>query len=182
MSLIALSSLLFQKVHVIKPDRSRQGNSERYFVGVGFLDSTPASERIVAALRNIHARWRDRMIPEWIVPTSELDDAFPSFLSGIRSMNTLLLQQQRDSIAKTMAVFRDALCSQAARSYLRFLRTQSERLASALQQSPPDFDRKRKTFLLAAHNDDIRAISSLRSRRKHALSRDDRAKKFRRSR
>lgn len=100
-SIIFLTSLIFQKCWVVKPERSRQGNSEKYLVGSGFLADSAVTRYVEQFLENLHRNWVSEHIPSDILPREVLTTA-TDFLSKVRAMNSTLLSNQRDNIAAIM--------------------------------------------------------------------------------
>jgi cap1 methyltransferase len=127
-SLVYAVALLFEKTLIVKPTRSRMGNSERYLVGRGLLPKGELFTRVLDILRTMHARCTDTETPELILP-AQLYTADEHFAAGMLTANITLAEKQTQALNGVMdLVFHELASSGWMRS-----RRARQQLAEALR-------------------------------------------------
>ncbi|KAF4673808.1 FtsJ methyltransferase domain-containing protein 2 [Perkinsus chesapeaki] len=96
-SIIYVTTRLFDKCYIVKPQRSRVVNSERYLVGVGFKGrENPDYEVLMKAMEFCHSTcFTEDEGPESVVPVRLMEDDRKFQISLSQSIRELALRQTR---------------------------------------------------------------------------------------
>lgn len=96
LDILYILSVMYKKVHIIKPNTSRYANSERYIVAQGFISENGRKDWTLS-FALLFDKMKDNNI------TSLLDIDIPRyFISRVEESNASIGQQQMDTISNTL--------------------------------------------------------------------------------
>ena len=100
LDILYILSMMYEKVHIIKPNTSRYANSERYVVAQGFRSENGRRDWTLS-----FALLFDKMKERNIVSLLDID--IPRyFISKIEESNSSIGQQQMDTISNTLSLIK----------------------------------------------------------------------------
>lgn len=103
-SLVWLMALIFDEVMIVKPERSRDVNSERYLVCKNLLARDLVHQTVFALLDRVYNEWRDHPdeSPQTLVPQRLIEDLTPEFLPRFRTYVQETSSRQRETLRRVL--------------------------------------------------------------------------------
>lgn len=129
-------SMAFDSCTIIKPFRSRQGNSEKYLIGRGFRKGHTVTEKIIEHLSQLHIAWQYEQIATVVLPADILinDNIWPGFEHDLRRLNELCCSQQQHAVQVIMDTVAKQIPLSFALSYRTNINNSLVRLSDRIRQ------------------------------------------------
>lgn len=103
-SLVWLMALIFDEILIVKPERSRDVNSERYLVCKNLLTRDLVYQKVFALLDRVYNEWRDHPneSPQTLVSQRLIEDLTPEFLPRFRTYVQETSSRQRETLRRVL--------------------------------------------------------------------------------
>lgn len=103
-SLVWLMALIFDEILIVKPERSRDVNSERYLVCKNLLARDLVHQTVFTLLDRVYNEWRDHPdeSTQTLVSQRLIEDLTPEFLPRFRTYVQETSSRQRETLRRVL--------------------------------------------------------------------------------